>query len=316
MRGYVKWIPMGVSLFGLVVVFWAASQMVPAQSAVFEATRLEGTANPDLNGIWQALNTANWNIEPHAARAGLATVDGPTGEVPAAAVLAVGAIAAVPGGSGVVEGGAIPYQTWALEQRQENRANVLTRDPEVKCFMPGVPRATYMPYPFQIVQSTNKILVVYEFASASRTIHLDTVGPSPVNAWMGHSVGRWEGDTLVVDVTDQVEDTWFDRAGNFHSDELKVTERYTPMTPDHLQYEAIIEDPNVFTRPWTISMPLYRHKEANAQLTEFKCVEFVEELVYGHLRKEQLVRRWEGDLGLLGQRLIIDVTRTLPDELR
>ena len=297
----------------LVSVVWLAVQPT-AQGPAFQPARLQGTSNPDLNGVWQALNTANWNLEAHSASAGLVTETGPAGEVPAAPILALGAIASIPGGMGVVEGGEIPYQPAALAQRQENRENVLTRDPEVKCFMPGVPRATYLPHPFQIVQSTNKVLIVYEFASASRTVHLDEVGPPPVDTWMGHSVGRWEGDTLVVEVTDQVEGTWFDRSGNFHSDELTVTERYTPISPDHLQYEATIEDPKVFTRAWTISMPLYRHKQPNAQLTEFKCVEFVEELLYGHLRKEQLVRRWEGDFGELGERLILDVTRTLPGQ--
>ena len=159
------------------------------------------------------------------------------------------------------------------------------------------------------MQSTDRILVIYEFASANRTIYLEDVGPAPVESWMGHSVGRWDGDTLVVDVTDQVADTWFDRAGNFHSSALRVTERYTSISPDHLQYEATIEDPEVFTRAWTISMPLYRRKEPDVQLTEYKCVQFVEELLYGHLRSEQLVRHWEGDLGERGGRLVIDITR-------
>jgi len=279
------------------------------QAPAFRAPRLAGTQHPDLNGIWQALNTANWDLEAHLARPGLATERGPDGEVPAAAVLALGAIGGVPGGTGVVEGGRIPYQPSALARKQENFRNALTRDPEVRCFMPGVPRATYMPYPFQIVHGATRIVMAYEFAAATRTIYLEDVGPAPVEAWMGHSVGRWEGDTLVVDVTDQVEETWFDRAGNFHSGALRVTERYTPTSPDHLQYEATIEDPNVFMRPWTIRMPLYRRKEPDAQLMEYKCVEFVEELMYGHLRREHLIRRWEGDYGGRGGLLILDVTR-------
>ena len=280
-----------------------------AQATAFRAARLEGTPYPDVNGIWQALNTAHWDLEAHVARPALATFPGPDGDVPAAPVLALGAIGGVPGGLGVVEGDSIPYRPAAATQQQENFASALTRDPEVKCFMPGIPRATYMPYPFQIVQSTDRVLVIYEFASANRNIYLDDVGPAPVETWMGHSVGRWDGDTLVVEVTDQVADTWFDRAGNFHSSALRVTERYTPVSPDHLHYEATIEDPDVFTRAWTISMPLYRRKEPNAQLTEYECVEFVEELLYGHLRSEQLVRRWEGDLGERGGRLVINVTR-------
>lgn len=286
-----------------------AAPPAAGQPPAFRAARLEGTPNPDLNGIWQALNTANWDLKAHVARPGLATVAGPAGDVPAAAVLALGAIGGVPGGLGVVEGGNIPYQPWAAAQRQENFQNALIRDPEVKCFMPGVPRATYMPYPFGIIQGTDRIVIAYEFAFANRMIYMDDVGPAPVETWMGHSVGRWDGDTLVVEVTDQVADTWFDRAGNFHSSALRVTERYTPISPDHLHYEATIEDSDVFTRAWTISMPLYRRKEANAQLTEYRCVGFVEELLYGHLRSEQLVRRWEGDLGERGGRLVIDVTR-------
>ena len=287
-----------------------AASLTTGQAPDFSAVRLEGTPYPDLNGIWQAVNTAHWDLEDHVARPGLATVAGPDGDVPAAPVLALGAIGGVPGGQGVVENGSIPYQPWAATERQANLENALTRDPEVKCFMPGIPRGTYMPYPFQVAQSTNRILMIYEFASANRTIYLEDVGPAPVESWMGHSVGRWDGDTLVVDVTDQIADTWFDRAGNFHGSALRVTERYTPISPDHLRYEATIEDPDVFTRAWTISMPLYRRQEPDVQLTEYKCVEFVEELLYGHLRREQLVRRWEGDLGERGGRLIIDVTRT------
>jgi hypothetical protein len=269
-----------------------------------------GDGKANLNGIWQALNTANWDLRTHAARPAQVLVNNPVGnQVPAAPVLALGALGGVPGGMGVVVGEEIPYQPWAAARQKENFEHALTRDPEVKCFMPGIPRATYMPYPFQIIQGASKIMMVYEFASANRTIHLDKVAPAPTEMWMGHSVGRWEGDTLVVDVTNQMEQTWFDRAGNFHSDVLKVVERYTPVTADRMDYEATIEDPKVFTRPWTIRMPLYRRAEADAQIFEYKCVEFVEELLYGHLRRRQLVKRWEGDLGELGGRLVIDVTR-------
>ena len=152
--------------------------------------------------------------------------------------------------------------------------------------MPGVPRATYMPYPFQIVQTPSHILIAYEFAGASRTIYMNSKSESPVDTWMGHSLGHWEGDTLVVDVTSLNDQTWFDRAGNFHSEALHVVERYTRVGPDTIQYEATLTDPMVFTRPWKMSMPLYRRLEKNAQLFEYKCVEFVEELMYGHLRKQ------------------------------
>jgi len=128
--------------------------------------------------------------------------------------------------------------------------------------------------------------MTYEFASAARVIRMNTTAESPVETWMGWSRGKWEGDTLVVDVTSFNDQTWFDRAGNFHSDALHVVERYTPISPDALRYDVTIEDPKVFTRPWKMSMPLYRRIEKNAQLLEYKCVAFVEELMYGHLRKQ------------------------------
>jgi hypothetical protein len=226
---------------------------------------------PDLNGIWQALNTADWNIEAHAA------AKGPVSEL--------GAAFSVPGGLGVVEGDGIPYLPAAAAKKKENQANWLKLDPELKCYLPGVPRATYMPFPFQILQSQNRILFSYEYAAANRIVMIGTKTEAPDDFWMGWSIGHWEGDTLVVDVTHLNDQTWFDRAGNFHSDALHVTERYTPRSPDTLMYEATIEDPKVFSRPWKMSMPLYRRVEKNAQLLEFKCPEFVEDLMYGHLRK-------------------------------
>ena len=246
--------------------------------------------HPDLNGIWQALNEANFDIQIHTARPALALRDGPYGPVPAMPVVALGAVGAVPPGVGVVEGNELPYRPDALKTKQENQQQWLSRDPEIKCYLPGVPRATYMPYPFQIVQSASQLLMAYEYAGAVRDIHLKNPGPAPVDSWMGQSVARWDGDTLVVDVTGLNDQTWFDRAGNFHSDALHVVERYTRTSADVLSYEATIEDPNVFTRPWKMSMPLYRRQERNAQLMDFKCVEFVEELMYGQWRKRPLDR--------------------------
>jgi hypothetical protein len=270
-----------------------------------QAAQVRRTADghPDFSGIWQANNTAHWDLEPHVALPARVMQAGvqPLSPVPAAPLLALGAV-------GGVEGGEIPYQPGALAQKQENYDNWLDRDPEIKCFLPGVPRAMYMPYPFQIVQGTNKIMMIFEFVNAQRTIHFDEVEPYPSESWMGHSVGYWEGETLVVDVTRQIEKTWFDRAGNFHSDALHVVERYTPITPDAIRYEATIEDPNVFTRPWTIRMPLYRRLEADAQLMEYRCVEMVEELLYGHLRKEQLVEQWDGET------MTVTITRKVPPE--
>lgn len=248
---------------------WAACGAPPAPQAYRAPRTADGT--PDLSGIWQANNTAHWNLEAHVARQG--------------PVMSLGAAFSVPPGLGVVEGGEIPYLPAALAQRQTNAAQWATLDPEIKCFMPGIPRATYMPYPFQIVQSRDAVLMTYEFASASRVVRMNSQAASPAPAWMGWSIGRWEDETLVIDVVDHMPETWFDRAGNYHSDALKVTERYTAIDANTLQYTATMEDPNVFSRPWTISMPLYRRREPNMQLMEYKCVPFAEELMYGHLRK-------------------------------
>jgi hypothetical protein len=242
-----------------------------AQNTTYKAPRT-ADGKPDLNGIWQALNTADWDIQAHAAAAGPAPM--------------LAADFAIPPGTGVVEGNEIPYLPAMAEKKKENFQNRFAADPEVKCYLPGVPRATYMPYPFQIVQSSKTILISYEYAGAVRTIDMGKPTPAPVDSWMGWSSGHWEGDTLVVDVTGLNNKTWFDRTGNFHSDALHVVERYTPISPDAIMYEAAIEDPQVFSRPWKISMPLYRRLEKNAQLTEFKCVEFAEPLMYGHLRKQ------------------------------
>ena len=168
--------------------------------------------------------------------------------------------------------------------------NYLDRDPEVKCYLPGVPRATYMPHPLRIQQGEDAIMIMYQYANAVREIYLEDIGEAPVDSWMGQSVGRWEGDTLVVEVTGQNDQTWFDRAGNHHSAQMTVTERYTPMGPNHLLYEATIDDPETFTRPWTMRMPLYRRMEPDARLLDFRCVEFVEELLYGEWRRHPLER--------------------------
>lgn len=260
-------------LFAASAAFTSACTRTQAQPAASGIPRLPD-GHVSLHGIWQANNTANWDILTHQARQGPLT--------------ALGAAFAVPGGLGVVEGNEIPYKPEALGKKKQNAESWLTADPEIKCYLPGVPRATYLPYPFQIVQSgaSNDILITYEFASASRIVRMNTTAESPIDTWMGWSRGRWEGDTLVVDVTAFNGESWFDRAGNYQTSNLHVVERYTPVTRDVLQYEATIEDSQLYTRPWKMSMPLYRRLEKNAQLVEYKCVEFAEELMYGHLVKQ------------------------------
>ena len=263
-----------------------SGQQAAGAAAARNIPRLGG--KPDLNGIWQTMNTANWDIEPHMAKAALAMRPGPIVPVPAKEIIAFGAVGAVPFGMGVVEGGEIPYTPEARKKKEENQANWLQRDPEIKCYLPGVPRATYMPFPFQIFQSDKAVAIAYEYAGAFRNIYLKDPGPPQTDSWMGQSVGKWEGDTFVVDANGFIDQSWFDRAGNHHSEMLKVTERYTMTDRDHIQYEATMDDPQTFTRPWKISMPLYRRVESGARLGQFKCVEFVEELMYGHLRKEPI----------------------------
>ena len=224
---------------------------VPAAGQVAGSLPRAADGKPDLSGVWQAVTTANWNLLPHAAEKD------------------------VPAGLGVVDGGEIPYQPWAVAKKQDNFKNRATADPEAKCYLPGVPRITYMPYPFQILQTPKHIAILYEYVHAVRRIYVDSPHPAgPIEWYMGDSRARWEGDTLVVDVAHFTDQTWFDRAGNFHSEALHVTERYTPMSANHIQYEVTIEDPKVFTRPWKMSMPLYRRMERNVRILEYECYTF------------------------------------------
>ena len=287
---------------GLALVAGGVVAQAPAggKASSYKASARVG-GKPDMSGVWSVMNTANWDIEPHAARSALMMRPGPIVPVPAKAVVALGAIGAVPAGMGVVEGGTLPYTPDGLKMRDENRANYFytadeglptqhlkARDPEVNCYLPGVPRANYMQHPFQIFHSDKAMLIAYEYAGAVRNVLFTDPGPAPVDSWMGQSVAKWEGDTLVVTVTGQLDRTWFDRSGNHHSGEMTVVERWTPTSANTMRYEATITDPATFTRPWKMSMNLYRRLGEDNRLQQFKCVEFVEELLYGHLRKEPL----------------------------
>jgi len=273
------------------VVVLAIGLLVPIQRVSAQDIPRLSDGRPDMNGIWQVLNEANYDLEPHMARHSVQLREGPLGPVPAIPTLRLGAVGAVPGSLGVIVGGGnIPYTPEARALKEQNAENWIDRDPEVKCYMPGVPRATYIPMPFQIIQSERDVFIAYQFAGAVRDIYMDNPGSSQVDSWMGWSVGRWEGDTLVVDVTGLSDQTWFDRAGSHHSYQLHVVERYTMVGPNHIDYEATIEDPLVLTEPFTIKMPLYRRLEDNARLMDFRCVEFVEELLFGEWRRNPLPR--------------------------
>jgi hypothetical protein len=233
--------------------------------------------HPNFNGIWQALNTAYWNLEAHSAE----NIDN---------FWELGAIAAIPAGKSVVRGGTIPYLPEALAQRNKNRAGWPAADPEAKCYMLGVPRATYHNMPFQIFQGeggqgNGDLLMVYPFEATNRIIYMNDKSEPPVDSWMGKSSGTWDGNVLVITTVGQNENTWLDRAGNFHTNQLKVTERFTLLDADHIRYEATLEDPKTYSRPWTIEMPLYRVIDQNAQLLEHKCVPFADKLLYHDLEK-------------------------------
>ncbi len=277
----IAWMSLSLSA---VAVLASLSGTIAAQTAIHEAfpdydPPLTAHGTPDISGIWQSFTTANWNVLSHAVQ------PGPFAEI-------TGAWGAGRAGLGIVEGDELPYKEWARAEQMRNRANRTvvnvtndpsrfdTGDPELQCFRAGVPRANYMPYPFQIFQTPEQILVVYEYKGAYRTIYMDEDRPAYDQSWMGTSNGRWEGNTLVVDVQGFNEHTWFDREGNFASDALRVTERWTPVSPWHMRYEATIDDPNVFTRPWNISFMLYRNVETGAKLLEFNCVPIVEPMMY------------------------------------
>jgi len=244
-------LPRSSIVTSIVVLVAAAVSIAGAQTPSSTLPRTPD-GKPDLSGIWQVMNTAAWDIQDHTAQKG------------------------VPAGVGVVVGGEIPYKPEALAKKRENYANRATADPESKCYLPGVPRIMYMSYPFQIFQKPNQITMLFEYVHATRPIYTNGTQhpPGHIDWWMGDSRGRWEGDTLVVDVVHFNDQTWFDRAGNFHSEQLHLVERFTPLDRDHITYEVTVEDPKVFTAPWRMSMVLYRHREPNAQLLEYECFTF------------------------------------------
>jgi hypothetical protein len=204
---------------------------------------------PDFSGIWQTLSGADYGLEPH-----LVTTDGPPG-------------------AGVVEGNKIPYKPAALEQRKKNLATRATADPRVKCYTLGTPRGIYGSEPFQILQRPRDLTLLFEFGHPVRTINTNgTEHPDGhIDFWLGDSRGHWEGDTLVVDVTDFNGETWLDRVGNFNSDELHLVERWSYIDRNTLRYRATFDDPQVYTRPWSLEVLLYRRLEPNVQIIENYC---------------------------------------------
>jgi hypothetical protein len=242
----------------------AGASVLAQQGPSYRAPRT-ADKQPDLQGIWQVLNSAEFDLLDH------------------------GASLEAPAGRSVVEGNEIPYRPEALAQRRDNFAKRATADPNRTCSFPGVPRITYMPYPFKIVQSKGLTMFLYEYGHHTRLVYTDgTPFNEEIPAWMGDSRGRWEGETFVVESKNFNADTWFDRVGNFHSDALHVVERFTRTGPDHMRYDVTITDPKVFTRAWKISMPLYRRVEPDARLVEYEC--FAMQVFEGG-RYDEMIRR-------------------------
>jgi len=265
----VKGLIRGVAIMAAMLFALPLSPVVAQQ--ITRDTTLDG--RPNLNGIWKAIDTANWNLEAHSAEA----LD---------RFWEMGAIAAIPAGKSMLKyGGNIPYTPEALAQRDANRAAWPAADPEAKCYILGIPRATYHDIPFQIFQGgrDDDLLMVYPFAASQRVIYMNETTGLPLDAWMGKSNGRWEGDTLVVTTLNQNGEAWLDRAGNHYSKQLVVTERFTLLSANHIWYEATLNDPTTYTEPWTIAMPLYRLIDDNAQVYEHKCVPFADKLLYWDL---------------------------------
>lgn len=257
------------------VVACAAAAVVATRPVLAQAPPTAGTAQytqprttdgqPDLSGIWQYVGPAGFNLEDHRPSLG------------------------VPAGYGVVEGGKLPYLgPDQVAQRDKNFLNREMEDPaNAFCYHPGVPRITLMPFPFQIIQLPNYVAVVYEYLGVQRQLFFKGQHPDPdiYDFWMGDSRAHWDGNTLVVDVTNFNDKTWFDAAGNYHSDALHVVERYTRTSSNTMTYEVRVEDPKVFSRPWTMRVPLYRRQEPNLRLLEYECHTYMEEeAAKGHVK--------------------------------
>ena len=255
------------SVTRLLAVALATATLMPAV-ATAQGVQATSTAiprlpsgKPDFSGIWQTLSEADYDLEPHAGRRD------------------------APPGPGVVQGGQIPYLPQALEQRRANFASRAEADPRLKCWALGVPRGVTYPAPFQLFQRDADLTLVHQFGNQVRTIHTNGSGhPAEQHQefWLGDSRGQWEGDTLVVDVTDFIADTWLDRSGNFHSEDLHVVERWRFIDADTVAYSATLADPQTYSRPWTIDVLLHRRRDPGFTLIEDYCFTLEYEQAYPH----------------------------------
>lgn len=265
-----RFLPLLIGAVAVAAIAPSVSAPLTAQAGVQAyAPSRTAAGHPDLQGVWRAWNLAKFDLEDHGAKPG------------------------VPAGRGFVvdpPDGKIPYQPWALEKRRQNVAKTREADPYkhadplAKCYLPGIPRITYLGWPFQIIQTPQYVAFNYEWSHKKRFVPVTSVAPPPApddqSNWNGIPRGRFEGTSLVVNLTNFNGYTWFDMAGNFHSDALRVVERYTPISADTLQYEATMEDAKVFTRPWTIRMVLQRQKDVG--ILDYECTAMLDEMGIHH----------------------------------
>lgn len=248
-----SWSVTCIGATGAALLFAATVSFAQAPSADAASVPRMSDGKPNLQGIWQVRNRAAVDLRDHVARDGM------------------------PAGLSVVEGREIPYQPWAAAKQAENFMTRAVADPLRKCYMPGVPRIMYLDHPFQIFQTSSHVAMAFEWSNVFRLIYTNgSTGRDGIEFWMGDSRGRWDGDTLVVDVRSFNDRSWLDMAGNFHSDAMTLEERYTLVERDTIRYEVTVTDPKVFTRPWKMAMHLYRHKDLD-RLLEYHCNAEMEE---------------------------------------
>jgi hypothetical protein len=217
---------------------------------------------PDLTGVWQGGSTLRGSWDDANAGFGV----GGSGKNPDAPPV-VGSNERPAGREGA------PYQDWAAKKVVESFNKRAIDDPTALCLPPGVPRSVMLGlFPQKIVQTPKEIVVLYEYMHTFRMIPLNAKHPDDVLAsYMGDSVGHWEGDTLVVDVIGFNDKTWLAGTGTFHSEALHITERYTRVDRDRINYEVTMDDPKVFTKPWTLTSSLMLREGTRVQ--EYVCVE-------------------------------------------
>jgi len=241
------------------IIFFVA---LMASAATKDAVPRASDGKPDLSGVWQGGSTRKGSWEE--ANTGLGV--GGTGTDPKAA-------ANVSPSAPQTGRDPAPYQDWAAKKVMESYNKRGIDDPAAFCLPPGLPRLTILGlFPIQIVQTPKQIIMLYEYMNVFRIIPIGLKHPEDmVPTYLGDSVAHWEGDTLVVDITGFNDKTWLTATGTFHSTALHMTERYTRVSKDQINYETTMEDPKVLTRPWVVKSTMMLREGTRVQ--EYVCAE-------------------------------------------